>query len=183
MRFLGYDNHANMGSYTEAIDAYRTGRDPAPDITAHRQQGRIKGGVGANVEYTTPIGVRLFARAGWNSADTESFAYTEVNDSVAVGSDGTGASWNRPMDRVGVALVSNGLSGPHKEYLRLGGAGFLLGDGTLTYGRESIVETYYTAHLWRGVFASAGSQFIAHPGYNRDRGPIFVQMARLHLDF
>jgi len=45
------------------------------------------------------------------------------------------------------------------------------------------VESYYTAHIWRGVFAAAGAQFIVHPGYNRDRGPVFVQMARLHLEF
>jgi high affinity Mn2+ porin len=90
---------------------------------------------------------------------------------------------SRDGDRVGVAFVSNGLSEPHREYLRLGGLGFLLGDGTLRYGREQIIESYYTAHLWRGVFASAGVQFIAHPGYNRDRGPVVVQMVRLHLDF
>ena len=53
----------------------------------------------------------------------------------------------------------------------------------LRYRRERIVETYYTAHVWRGVFLSGGAQFIANPGYNRDRGPVFVQSARLHLDF
>ena len=41
--------------------------------------------------------------------------------------------------------------------------GFLLGDGTLSYGREDIVESYYTAHLWRGVSASGGLQYIDHP--------------------
>lgn len=183
VRLLGYDNHANMGSYSESIDAFRAGHDPVPDVVAHREKGRIKGGAGANAEYTTSSGVRLFARTGWNGGDTESFAYTEVNDTVAGGGDVDGSRWHRPTDRVGVALVTNGLSGPHREYLRLGGSGFLLGDGTLTYGRESIVESYYTAHLWRGIFASGGAQFIVHPGYNRDRGPAFVQMARLHLDF
>jgi len=182
-RLLGYVNHANMGSYTEAIDAYHAGHDPVPDIVAHREQGRLKGGFGANVEYTTPSGIRMFGRTGWNSGDTESFAYTEVNNTIAGGGDVGGSPWRRPVDRVGVAFVSNGLSGPHREYLRLGGLGFLLGDGTLTYGRESIVESYYTAHIWRGVFAAAGAQFIVHPGYNRDRGPVFVQMARLHLEF
>jgi len=183
LRLLGYDNHANMGSYTEAIDAFHAGSDMPPDVTAHREQGRIKGGMGANAEYTTGAGIRLFGRVGWNSGDTESFAYTEVNHTVSGGGDSTGARWRRPADRLGIAFVSNGLSGPHKEYLRLGGSGFLLGDGTLSYGRESIVESYYTAHVWRGILASAGVQFIDAPGYNRDRGPVFVQMARLHLDF
>ncbi len=160
VRLLGYANHANMGSYTEAIDAFRAGQDPIPNIEAHREQGRIKYGVGANTDYTMPSGVRLFARTGWNSGDTESFAYTEVNNTVAIGGDITGTRWRRPLDRAGVAAVSNGLSAPHREYLALGGLGFLLGDGALRSGREDIVETYYTAHLWRGVSASGGLQYI-----------------------
>src|SRR5262249_26727159 len=124
-----------------------------------------------------------YARTGWNGGDTESFAYTEVNDTAAIGGDLSGASWHRGADRFGAAFVSNGLSAPHRTYLQLGGLGFLLGDGTLRYARETIVERYYTAHLWRGVFASAGVQFIAHPGYNADRGPVVVQMARVHFEF
>lgn len=183
LRLLGYANHANMGSYTEATDAFRGGRDPTPAIEAHRHQGRTKYGVGANGEHTMPVGVRLFARAGWNSGDTESFAYTEVNNTLAVGGDLAGLRWRRPLDRGGVAFVSNGLSLPHREYLALGGLGFLLGDGGLTYDREQIVETYYTAHVWRGVSGSAGLQYVRHPGYNRDRGPILVEMLRLHVEF
>ena len=87
------------------------------------------------------------------------------------------------MDRIGVAVVSNGLSQEHREYLRLGGLGFLLGDGTLRYGRETIVESYYAAGIGRGVSLSAGLQHVVHPGYNRDRGPVTAAMARLHVDF
>jgi high affinity Mn2+ porin len=183
LRLLGYANHANMGSYSEAIAAYRAGRDLTPDVEAHRQQKRIKAGAGANAEYASARGVRLFARTGFNGGDTESFAYTEVNDTIAAGGDVAGSRWRRASDRAGLALVSNGLSAAHRDYLRAGGLGFLLGDGMLRYRRERIVETYYTAHVWRGVFLSGGAQFIANPGYNRDRGPVFVQSARLHLDF
>jgi carbohydrate-selective porin OprB len=87
------------------------------------------------------------------------------------------------VDRVGVAFASNGLSASHREYLALGGLGFLLGDGALRYGRENIVEAYYTAHLWRGVSASGGLQYVNHPGHNQDRGPVLVEMLRLHMDF
>jgi hypothetical protein len=183
LRLLGYANHANMGSYTAAIDAFRAGQDPTPDIEAHRRQGRTKYGVGANVEHTMAGGARLFARTGWDSGDTESFAYTEVNNTVAIGGDVAGTRWRRGLDRVGAAVVSNGLSAPHREYLALGGLGFLLGDGGLRPGRENIVEGYYTAHLWRGMSASAGLQYIDHPGYNQDRGPVVTEMLRLHLDF
>jgi len=127
--------------------------------------------------------VRVFARAGWNEGHNESFAYTEANASAQAGGDLTGAWWRRLQDRVGVAVVSNGLSEPHRRYLTLGGQGFLLGDGTLRYGREDIIETYYRAHVWRGVSASGGLQHISHPGYNQDRGPVLVGMLRLHIDF
>jgi len=65
----------------------------------------------------------------------------------------------------------------------LGGLGFLLGDGRLSYGPEEIVECFYTAHLWRGLYASADVQHINNPGYNRVRGPVLVPGARLHVDF
>jgi hypothetical protein len=183
VRILGYANHANMGSYAEAIAAFRTGRDPVPDIEAHRRQGRIKYGFTGSTEHALPYRVRAFTRVGWNEGDNESYAYTEVNNTVSTGADLSGQSWRRPVDRVGLAVVSNGLSSEHREYLRLGGLGFLLGDGNLRYARETIVEGYYTAHLWRGVFASLGAQYVVNPGYNADRGPIFVETARLHFDF
>jgi hypothetical protein len=28
-----------------------------------------------------------------------------------------------------------------------------------------------------------GGSFIAHPGYNRDRGPVYVPTVRAHIDF
>jgi high affinity Mn2+ porin len=183
VRALGYVNHANMGSYDEAIQGFLSGHDAVPDVVAYRAQGRVKTGLGLNLEYSLPRDVRLFARSGWNEGHHESFAYTEVNDSVQGGGDVAGPRWRRPQDRVGVALVSNGLSGPHREYLALGGEGFLLGDGALNYGRETIVETYYTAHVWKGASAAGGLQYVEHPGYNRDRGPVLVGMLRLHLEF
>ena len=183
LRTLMYVNHANMGSYDEAIAAFRSRIDATPDIDAHRQQGRIKYGFGENAEYAINDRVRVFGRAGWNEGHNESFAYTEVNDTVSLGGDVAGAAWRRPGDRVGVAVATNGLSDAHREYLQLGGLGFILGDGALTYGRETIVESYYRAQIWRGVSASIGGQRIVNPGYNRDRGPVTVGSLRLHVDF
>jgi len=182
-RLLGFVNHANMGSYAAAIRAFEAGTDPTPTIEAHRQRGRREWGLGANVEYALSSGPRLFGRAGWDDGHNESFAYTEVNDTVEIGGDLAGDPWHRSSDRVGVALASNGLSALHQDYLRLGGLGFLLGDGTLRYGRETIIEGYYTAHLWRGVSLSADAQQVWNPGYNRDRGPVLVGSARLHVEF
>ncbi len=183
VRVLAYVNHANMGSYAEALDAWRSGADSAPSIEKHRQPGRIKTGVGVNVEQTLADGVRAFWRWGWNEGHHESFAYTEANRSVEGGVDVRGDRWSRTGDKIGAAVIVNALSDDHRAYLAAGGLGFLLGDGRLTYGTERIVEAYYTARLRAGVFASFDLQRIANPGYNEDRGPVVVPGVRLHLEF
>jgi hypothetical protein len=182
LRLLSYVNHANMGSYREALNAFLQRREAVPDIEAHRQQGRVKYGFGVNLEQELNTAVRLFGRWGWNEGRHESFAYTEINNTVAVGVDVKGAYWQRKQDKLGLAFVSNGISGDHRRYLALGGRGFLLGDGALSYGRERIFESYYNLHLWRGVFAALDFQHVNNPGYNRDRGPVLVPGLRLHLD-
>ncbi len=183
VRLLTFVNDANMGNYRESIARFLSGLDSRPIIENTRRQGRIKYGFGINLEQPVTDSLRLFGRWGWNEGHNESFAYTEVDQTIEAGGDYSGASWHRKLDKLGVAFVSNGISKDHQQYLRLGGRGFLLGDGFLTYGREQIVEAYYTAHLWRGVFAGIDVQEIANPGYNRDRGPVVVPGARLHVDF
>jgi carbohydrate-selective porin OprB len=183
IRLLAYINHANMGSYRRAIDQFLSGETPVPDITAHPLQVRSKYGFGINVEQELTRLLRVYARAGWNDGRNESYAYTEVDNTIAVGADFRGDKWRRKEDKVGATFVNNGISKDHREYLRLGGSGFLLGDGTLTYGRERIFEAYYTAHLWRGIFAALDLQHATNPGYNRDRGPALIPAFRLHLEF
>lgn len=183
LRLLSFVNHADMGDYRASIAQFRAGAVPVPDITATRRQGRLKYGFGVNLEQDLTARVRAFARWGWNDGKTESFAYTEIDRTGAFGADFAGPLGRRPLDKIGAAFVLNGLSGDHREYLALGGHGFMLGDGHLDYGRELILETYYTAHLWRGLFGSFDLQHIRHPGYNRDRGPVLVPSVRLHVDF
>jgi hypothetical protein len=36
--------------------------------------------------------------------------------------------------------------------------------------------------VWHGVNASLDVQQVWNPGYNRDRGPVFVGSFRLHLE-
>jgi high affinity Mn2+ porin len=182
-RMLTFVNHADMGTYRAAIDRYLPGIDPVPDVTATRMPGTIKYGFGFNALQEISADFRLFGRMGWNEGQHESFAYTEVDNTAEIGGDVSGTLWNRDHDRIGAAFVSNGISAAHAEYLRLGGHGFLLGDGNLNYGRETIMETYYTAHVWRGVFLSGDLQYLVNPGYNRDRGPVVVPGMRLHVDF
>lgn len=182
IRLLSFINHADMGSYREAVQAFLAGADSQPTIEAHRKQGRIKYGFGVNVEQEITKTVRVFGRLGWNEGQNESYAYTEVDQAVEAGADWQLKRWRRSNDKIGVAFISNGISRLHQLYLALGGNGFLLGDGRLTYGREDILETYYTMHLWRGVYLSPELQWAAHPGYNKDRGPVIVPGLRLHLE-
>jgi high affinity Mn2+ porin len=143
----------------------------------------VKYGIGLNFEQELTSDFRVFGRFGWNEGQHESYAYTEVDQTFELGGDYAGTSWHRPHDKFGVVGVSNAIKRDHQEYLKLGGLGFLLGDGNLNYAREDILEAYYTAHNWRGLFTSFDTQLIAHPGYNQDRGPVAVFSVRTHVDF
>jgi hypothetical protein len=182
VRALAFINHANMGSYREAINDYLSGKDAVPNITLSREQGRIKYGFGLNAEQELTSCLRVFGRLGWNDGRTESYAYTEIDRTAEVGADYQGKQWHRSRDKLGAAFVANGLSGDHRRYLALGGDGFILGDGGLNYGLEKIFETYYTVHLWRGISVAADYQHIQDPGYNRDRGPASVMSFRIHVE-
>jgi carbohydrate-selective porin OprB len=183
VRLLSFVNHANMGVYRQAINDFLAGRTPRPQIRAHPLQTTVKYGFGVNLEQKLPHHWRGFARWGWNEGQHESYAYTEVDQTAEVGADLTGNAWRRKRDKIGGVFVSNGISADHQHYLALGGMGFLLGDGALTYGRENIAEGYYNAHVWRGIFGGLDVQHINHPGYNRDRGPTLAPGVRFHLEF
>jgi high affinity Mn2+ porin len=182
IRVLAFANTANMGSYNEAIQQYQRGEVSTPDIVATRHQGRVKYGFGLNVEQELGGGWRVYSRLGWNEGRNETFAYTEADNHVSAGADLRGTLWHRAEDKWGAAFLSNGISQDHRRYLALGGLGFILGDGGLTYAREQILETYYNLHVWRGIFLAGDLQHVWSPGYNQDRGPVLVASFRLHLE-
>jgi hypothetical protein len=182
IRVLAYTNSANMGIYRDqVIKAAQSGT--TPDIADHPWNITGKYGFGFNLEQNLTRNLTAFSRAGWDDGRTESFAYTEVDQTVAAGIGANGAWWRRTQDRAGLAFVTNGIKKDHQNYLNAGGLGFLLGDGHLNYGRENIVETFYTLHIWRGIYVAPGLQHIVNPGYNRDRGPVLVPSFRLHVEF
>jgi high affinity Mn2+ porin len=183
IRLLAYTNYANMGIYRDANIQFKEGLVPVPEITNHPWHVTRKYGFGVNLEQNLTRNFTAFARWGWDDGKTESFAYTEIDSTFDQGIGANGALWHRKQDRAGVAFVSNGIKKDHQVYLEDGGLGFLLGDGHLTYGRENIVESYYTAHIWRGIYIAPGVQHINNPGYNRDRGPVVVPTMRAHVEF
>ena len=183
VRILSFMNHAHMGDYRESVEEFLAGATATPEITATERFGTVKYGFGLNTEQEVTESLRIFGRFGWDEDQHESFAYSEVGQTILFGGDYNGHSWSRPNDKFGIAFVSNAIKRDHQNYLHYGGLGFLLGDGGLTYAREDIVEWYYNAHLWRGIFGMLGGTQIAHPGYNAARGPVYVPAARLHIDF
>ena len=182
-RILSYVNHAHMGDYRQSVNLYLNGTDPTPEITSTEKFGAVKYGFGWNNEQDVTNSLRVFSRFGWNEGQHESFAYTEDDQTVLFGGDYNGSQWNRPNDKFGAAFVSNAIKKDHQNYLAYGGLGFLLGDGRLNYGRENIVESYYNVHIHTGLFGAIQLSHIDNPGYNRDRGPVWVPGLRMHVDF
>ncbi|HYX21420.1 MAG TPA: carbohydrate porin, partial [Thermoanaerobaculia bacterium] len=55
--------------------------------------------------------------------------------------------------------------------------------GRLNYGHEAIAEVFYQAALVEHLWFAGNYQLIVNPAYNRDRGPVNVLGARLHVEF
>ena len=126
--------------------------------------------------------VARLRRGGWNDGHDESFAYTEVDNTFELGFDMTARCRTPPrQERPRLRHQRDLARAPPVPRARR--HGFILGDGRLTYGRETIVEGYYTASLTHGVFAAIDGQFVANPGFNQDRGPVWVGSLRLHFEF
>ena len=179
IRLLGYANHANAGIYRDAIRLAKQ-NGTAPDITGSRRPGTLKYGFGINAEQEITSDVGIYSRLGWNDGKTESFAFTAIDRLASGGVSFTGRRWRRPYDTAASEFTASGLSGVHASYLALGGHDFLLGDGRLQYGPECIWESYYSARLFPGLFASLNYQRVANPAFNQDRGPVSIYSVRLH---
>lgn len=182
VRLLGFLLHTDSGTYSEAIQlAERT--DTTPDVTLTRHPGNLKYGAGLSAEQAIGGDAGLFARLGWNDGRTESFAFTAIDRIATGGFSLAGRRWKRPFDTLGSAISVGGLSAVHAQYLALGGLDFIIGDGRLRYGPESVWESYYSTRFKPGFFASFDLQHVDNPGYNQDRGPVWIESVRLHLEY
>jgi len=179
IRVLAFWNHAGMGVYQDAL-ALAPG---APDIIATRAPGRSKYGFGLNLEQEIASGVGVFLRAGWNDGRTESWAFTEIERTLALGATARGETWERPGDVFGVAVASNGINRDHRDYLAAGGLGFMLGDGSLNASAEGVLDVFYSASLSSFAAVTLEAEHYWSPGFNRDRGPLTVYGLRLHANF
>ena len=179
IRFLAFHNHERMAAFTDAVAAAAGG---TPTLTGVRRD-QDKYGIGLTAEQAIHRDGGIFLRASLNDGRTETYAFSEIERSLALGATVKGTLWRRSWDAVGAAWVGNGLSGEHRSYLAQGGLGFLIGDGQLTnYRPEQIVEVYYCAATFHGLWVTLDYQHIANPAYNADRGPVNFLGVRLHLE-
>jgi high affinity Mn2+ porin len=178
IRLMSYLNHAHMGNYADALA--QTGSPP--DVTLTRAY-RFKYGFLSNLEQEITSDLGFWARLGWSDGHAESWMFTAIDQTAALGFLLKGTRWRRPGDEVGLAYVFNGISPEHAAYLAAGGLDFIIGDGKLNYGAEGILELYYNLQIVKGVEFTFDFQEVSNPAYNRDRGPVSIGALRMHVEY
>lgn len=178
IRLLGYFTTANMGNYKQSI----TLNPIDPIIENTREYGHTKYGFGINAEQEINDFTGCFIRAGWNDGNNETWMFTEIDHTLSAGISMTGIKWNRRNDNLGLAFVASGISKSHRDYLKAGGLGFMLGDGNLNYGWEYLSELYYSTDLVKNhIYLSGAYQLLLNPAYNKDRqGFVNIFSLRFH---
>ena len=180
LRLLGFLNNGKFGNYNLATAQ----NQKVPDVTTTQSYGRHKYGFGVNSDQYLTENLGVFAKASYNDGHTETWFFTEIDRSISFGGVLKGSQWEREDDEFGLAFIGNGLSEPHRNYLAAGGYGFIIGDGQLNYSAEMITELYYKFNAYqKKLWLTPDYQFIVHPAYNKDRGPVNVFSIRAHVAF
>jgi high affinity Mn2+ porin len=199
VRLLAYRNHERMGRFDDASaalhedpsknaaacevvpDGYASTNAAAPDLCWVRKPN-VKWGAGLNLEQDLGHDVGLFARAMYADGKTEVYSYTSTDRSISMGVLAKGTAIGRPRDLVGLGYSAGFISKAHARYLSRGGIDGFIGDGALRRGAEQVSEVFYSLSLLSSVWASLDYQWLIHPAYNRDRGPVHILGARLHAE-
>jgi high affinity Mn2+ porin len=182
VRITGFLSRGRMGRFADAVALAATTGQPA-DIAAVRRR-RSRGGVSLSLEQELADGAGVFLRGGWADGRLESYEFTDIDRTISAGASLSGGRWRRPDDTFAIAAVVNQASRDRRRFLAAGGLGILVGDGRLPHpGSERIVESYYDVAVRHGAHLSLDLQHIENPGYDRDRGPVWVGAARLHAQF
>ena len=187
IRLLAFRNASQAPTYKTTLAQVKNGDSSSVDVYTGekewKQYGGIKYGFGINAEQELSAIIGAFFKASWNDGKTATWAFTEIDQSISAGINIKGDGWKRADDNIGIAQVINGISKDHQQFLNAGLYGFIVGDGKLTYGHESITEIYYQAKISHSFYVAADYQFVNNPAYNKDRGPVHVFAVRGHLEF
>ncbi|MFC5397989.1 carbohydrate porin [Undibacterium jejuense] len=180
LKLLAYLNHASMSKYSDAVQS-AIANNTTPDVAANRHYASNYGFVlNGEQELTSDIGA--FARFSKTPGDKEVYEFTDISQGFSAGIQIKGDRWGRHDDTIGLAIARNSISGDAQRYFKAGGLGVLIGDGTLNYGAENILETYYAIRVHPHATITIDYQQIKNPSYNMDRGPINVYGLRFHTD-
>jgi len=175
LRLLAFRNVAVMAAFDEALAS------PALQLAdVRRRQAKTGWGVALEQDLSPTLGG--FLRAGRHDGRTEPYSFAAIDNAVSAGLVWRGSPWQRDDNALGLAWASQGLSASHRRFLAAGGVDFFLGDGRLNYGREQVLEAFYSAALDARLKVSLDLQQISHPAYNRDRGPATALALRLHAE-
>jgi high affinity Mn2+ porin len=182
LKGLYWLTRGNLGTYLDAIALGEAiGQTPS---TGAVRRFRTKDGVGLNLEQQLATDFGVFARASISQGTVEEVDFTDINQSISAGLSLTGSRWGRPDDTVGLAGAINRISHQGKLYLAAGGLGGIIGDGQLpNAGPEQILEANYRVGVFNFAHVAFDYQFVNHPAYNRDRGPVSIFGLQLHLRF
>lgn len=181
VRLLAFRNVAIMGKFRDAL-AYAAANGTTPDVAPVRKRN-VKAGYVVNAEQEITDDLGAFAKWSWNDGRTETYAFAEIDRSVAIGVALNGKRIGRERDVLGAAFVRNSLGSPHRDFLAAGGSGFFVGDGRITYRAEKIIDVYYNLALAKAIALSLDYQHARNPGYNADRGPVNFYAVRCHVEF
>ena len=198
VRVVAYRNRENIGRFNDAVAVFQA--DPqknattctsfnygsqnanAPDLCWVRKPN-VKTGAGVFAEQYVARDVGVFTRAMYSDGKTEVDAYTATDRSLSVGMLAKGSHWSRPEDVTGAAVNLGWISQPHARYLGLGGIDGFIGDGLIHRGTETALDLFYSVNVGKAFWVSGDYQFIAHPAFNTDRGPLSVFGVRIHGEF
>jgi high affinity Mn2+ porin len=178
IRVLGYDTRAHMGSYQATLNSPTLDEDIF--LTAAY---RYKYGFGINAEQEIRDYLGAFIRLGWSDGKNQTYEFTDVDRTATAGLSLKGAQWRRPQDTVGVAVIVNGISAVHRQYLAAGGLGITVGDGALDYRAERVGEAYYNWEIAKRFQLTLDYQVAQDPAYNHVRGPVDLFGLRFHTEF
>ena len=180
VRFLAWLNRANIDDYKDAA-AILLAEGPGADISP-AQRYHYAYGFGLNLEQEIDQTLGLFSRIGWNDGQTQALEFSDANWSVSLGLSIKGASWDRPVDTIGIGGVASGISQANQQFLNAGGLGIELGDGAINYSPEKALEAYYDLELWKGIHSTFDYQLFVNPAANTARGPVSVFAIRMHAE-
>lgn len=204
-KLLLFSNNGYFSKFDDVVNGAFLSSSFPPSVSNFQRRGQ-KNGFGVNLAQQIAPGIGVFARGGLNDGRYQTIDYTDVNRSISAGVVFDGDLWDRTPDRIGVAAAASGISGAYARYLRLGGLGSFIGDGgvgagnslkyylpgrdgsptgngRLSYGAETVFESFYRCGLTDWLEATIDHQLIINPGYNTARGPVNFFGLRLRAEF